>query len=357
MLQSKDYDKILQFVVSIPPDTNNYRKKVLDQLKDIYGYNYMTFFVADNTGNLGNPIASNISNYYLELYNQYFYKLDIFRPIDTLSRSFKQKVVSVTDMMSYEQFVTTEYYNDFFKKMNLHYQIILPLILDEKILGVIGLFKTKEEGEFAQKDLLVLNNINKHIASNLKASLFIDNIQNENFIFKNCAYQAHLGILVLAQDLSPLYYNEVASQICMDIMSCNSAQSSISFVTNIIYEKIMNRMFNHIILHDSYQIRIIPQIIPKSNGTIETVYIVYLSDSEKPIGKILDKMDNIYSFSNREKEIIEQIYYGLGNREIAEKLYVSIYTVKSHIENVYKKMGINKRVSLINIINEISYTI
>jgi len=357
MFQSKDYDKMLNFITSIPSDSRNYRKTVLDQLNYFYGYNHMTFFIADNIGNLGNPVASNITNYFLELYNQYFYKVDIFRSKDISKQFYNQKVVSVTDMMSYDQFINTEYYNDFFKKMNLHYQIILPLNIDEKTLGIIGIFKTKEEGEFTQKDLLILNNINKHIAANLKTSLFIDGIQNEKHIYKNCLSQAHLGILVLAQDLSPLYYNEEACRICMDMMSSDSTQNSISLVTNIIYEKIMGRLFDHIILHGSCQIRIVPQIIPKSNGTIETVYIVFLSNNEKPIGKILEKMNNIYSFSKREKEIIEEIYNGLSNDQIAEKLYVSIHTVKTHIENVYKKMGINKRASLINIINEISYTI
>jgi|GEM_PF-3334379 len=358
MLQAKDYEKMLQFIMSIPPNNGSFCKTLLDQLKEHYGHNYMTLFAVDNNGKLYNPVARNISNYNLDLYMQYFYKVDMFHTMNIPKKLYSsQNVVSVTDMMSYEQFYNTEYYNDFFKKMNLHYEIAMPLIYDEKILGVLGIYRTKEEGDFEQKDYLFFNNINKFIAFNFNTSLYIEDLQNEQLLYKNCAYNASLGIIVIGQNLSLMYYNEEAKNICMDIMNGNSVQNSMSLFTNFIYDKIMSQTFNHIILHNICQIKIIPQIIPRSNGTMETVYIVYLRNNEKPIDKILDRMVNTYSFSKREKEIVEQVYYGLSNEEIAQKLYLSINTVKTHIENVYKKMGINKRVSLLDIINEISYTI
>lgn len=46
-----------------------------------------------------------------------------------------------------------------------------------------------------------------------------------------------------------------------------------------------------------------------------------------------------------------------NNQEIAQQYYLSIHTVKSHIENIFKKMRINKRASLFNIINEIRNTL
>lgn len=358
MLQVKDYEKMLQFIMSIPPNKGNFCQTLLDQLKDFYGYNYMTLFLVDNNGGLYNPVARNISKYYLDLYLQYYYKVDMFHTMNIPKQLYSnQKVVSVTDIMSYDQFCNTEYYNDFFKKMNLHYEIAVPLIYDERTLGVLGVYKTKEEGNFEQKDYLFFNNINKYIAINFNTSLYIEDLQDNQLLYKNCAYNASLGILVLGQNLSLLYYNEEAKHICMDIMHCNSVQNSVSLFTSFIYEKIINQTFNNIIIHDICQIKIVPQIIPKSNGTIETIYIIYLRNNEKPIDKIIDKMVNIYSFSKREKEIIEQMYDGLSNEEIAKKFYISINTIKKHIENIYKKMGINKRSSLINIINEISYTV
>jgi DNA-binding NarL/FixJ family response regulator len=50
--------------------------------------------------------------------------------------------------------------------------------------------------------------------------------------------------------------------------------------------------------------------------------------------------------TKREREIIELIAEGLANKEIAYKLNLSIYTVKSHVHNILEKMALNTRVQI-----------
>jgi two-component system, NarL family, response regulator DegU len=50
--------------------------------------------------------------------------------------------------------------------------------------------------------------------------------------------------------------------------------------------------------------------------------------------------------TKREREIIELIADGLANKEIAGKLNISIYTVKSHVHNILEKMALNTRVQI-----------
>ena len=50
--------------------------------------------------------------------------------------------------------------------------------------------------------------------------------------------------------------------------------------------------------------------------------------------------------TNREQEIVELIAEGLANKEIAYKLNLSIYTVKSHVHNILEKMALNTRVQI-----------
>ena len=49
----------------------------------------------------------------------------------------------------------------------------------------------------------------------------------------------------------------------------------------------------------------------------------------------------------REKEIITLIALGMTNKEIAEKLHISIVTVKSHLTNIYRKLQVRNRTSMI----------
>jgi DNA-binding NarL/FixJ family response regulator len=50
-----------------------------------------------------------------------------------------------------------------------------------------------------------------------------------------------------------------------------------------------------------------------------------------------------FSLSGREKEILQAMVVGLKNKEIADKLFISEVTVKSHINRIYKKFGVNNR--------------
>ena len=59
-------------------------------------------------------------------------------------------------------------------------------------------------------------------------------------------------------------------------------------------------------------------------------------------------MDNMLNFkyTANELEIIKLIALGLSNKEISKALYMSVSTVKSHLENIYRKTGVNNRVLL-----------
>ncbi|CAB1082939.1 hypothetical protein D1AOALGA4SA_10530 [Olavius algarvensis Delta 1 endosymbiont] len=50
-----------------------------------------------------------------------------------------------------------------------------------------------------------------------------------------------------------------------------------------------------------------------------------------------------HPLTNRELEVLELLADRLSNQEIAEKHYISITTVKSHIRNIYGKLNARKR--------------
>lgn len=51
--------------------------------------------------------------------------------------------------------------------------------------------------------------------------------------------------------------------------------------------------------------------------------------------------------SVREVEILEQLSLGMTNKVIAERLFISPFTVKRHIENIYQKLQAHNRIDLI----------
>lgn len=48
--------------------------------------------------------------------------------------------------------------------------------------------------------------------------------------------------------------------------------------------------------------------------------------------------------SRREQEILEQLSKGFRYKEIADKLFVSVETVRTHVRNIYEKLQVNSRI-------------
>lgn len=60
-----------------------------------------------------------------------------------------------------------------------------------------------------------------------------------------------------------------------------------------------------------------------------------------------------FEVSPRETDIVREICNGLSNKEISEKLFISLQTVKDHTHRIYIKTNVKSRVQLINLVKEI----
>lgn len=52
--------------------------------------------------------------------------------------------------------------------------------------------------------------------------------------------------------------------------------------------------------------------------------------------------------TKREDEIMRLIARGLMKKQIADKLGISMGTVKCHVEHIYDKLGVHKAISAVN---------
>jgi DNA-binding CsgD family transcriptional regulator len=92
-------------------------------------------------------------------------------------------------------------------------------------------------------------------------------------------------------------------------------------------------------------------------GAFMPVYIKYNANLSKllPHNESTRSFEHFceqYGISRRETEIINEICNGLSNQQIADRLFISLQTVKDHTHRIYGKTECTSRSQLIRLVNE-----
>lgn len=72
-----------------------------------------------------------------------------------------------------------------------------------------------------------------------------------------------------------------------------------------------------------------------TSGSIKIQSDQLFSRNEKAIASL--------DISERELEVLEQLAKGKSNHEIADTLYISVNTVKTHLSSLYQKLEVSRR--------------
>jgi DNA-binding NarL/FixJ family response regulator len=81
-----------------------------------------------------------------------------------------------------------------------------------------------------------------------------------------------------------------------------------------------------------------------------TLFTVFTSVPDKNIS--FEDFCKKFEVSPRETDIVREICNGLSNKEISEKLFISLQTVKDHTHRIYTKINVKSRVQLIYLVKE-----
>lgn len=80
------------------------------------------------------------------------------------------------------------------------------------------------------------------------------------------------------------------------------------------------------------------------------VLSMFMQDPDKDVS--FGDFCMVFDITPRESEIIREVCNGLSNKEIADKLFITLQTVKDHTHRIYIKTNVKSRVQLINLVKE-----
>jgi|GEM_PF-3476198 len=357
--RTHDQKKILSFLEGIAKAQSeiNFREIVLKLLSDLFGFDHAAFFLIDKKS-LATcfPVYSNITTTILNtwwndhLVNDIFYSA--FKEVDL----FAKKLYVVEDLMSAEAYEQTVYYREVMSKLGFWDCAALSLETSDDIAGVLGINREKKDGPFTAEEKELLTLLNGHIAKALDTYLLISRFRSEDQFFQTAFNELHEGIILLGPDNAVLRANKIAERMCGDMFadeSFNAVQRFVNSMANRIYAKAAPSQASIELESETLHIRVVPVLLASPLHSMEHRSVVYLTEKCAGGDDAFCKLSKAYRLSERESEIVKLVAEGRDNNEIAQSLFLSHHTVKTHMQNIFKKLGINSRNAVTRRLSEI----
>jgi two-component system, NarL family, response regulator LiaR len=86
-----------------------------------------------------------------------------------------------------------------------------------------------------------------------------------------------------------------------------------------------------------------PEVVRALDRVVSGEIVVLTGDSETSVGGEGDWPGRSAGLSSREAEIVALITQGLSNQEIADRIFLSINSIKTYIRSAYRKMQVTTR--------------
>jgi len=325
---------------------------------------------ADHTRYIRDIGSDSVSFILLNRYKEEYYKKDPFL------KEFRKKAHSarsnslftLTDFMTIEEYSQTEF-GKFMQDFNLGYfaTITTAAVSGFPVYSIL-VHKTINEPDFSEKEVELLILIARAFTDSY--ILYREYMKMKNTTDMICQYMDtfNYGFAIVDDTGNVASYN--SSYIFFASRITN--KKDIYFINNdllkLIEEKLdmpLLEITRPVTLEfGAFHIKLSPNSAIADKNVTRHVYINIYDTAQPQTGLIASKesagaqpssqaMDK-GKFTNREYEIIELMLQGCNNQEIANKLYISIFTVKTHIKNIFNKLDVSTRVAAIAKLQELS---
>lgn len=155
------------------------------------------------------------------------------------------------------------------------------------------------------------------------------------------------GVMVISRNTKPIYLNQKAKEICQKLSDRNPKFVGLPLpVSEICHQLIRTAKSENAEQILEYQTAEEETIrlranwfsLPGSEASNSQQYIlVFLENRNQILQAELQFEQQKYQFTDREMEIWSLLRQDYSYQEIAEKLHISLNTVKTHVKNIYAK--------------------
>ena len=365
------HEAVLAFSLDLARDSENFPKRVLALFDKHFACRPSVFFpyISLTSGGPARraPGPSSYLTYGISYgsmydYKERLYRHDIFRWSNLPSGLRGKRVLFTEDVMPLAEYEATPY-GSHMAAAGMYYQAVLYFYLGDKPIGSMALFRSKDEGPFDREARALLIYLSRLVEGHYLTYLHHTGEARFQDSFQLFYQNSKMGAVILNQDMTVVQCNQAAQELAQGFWEqVRRTQGSFlhsSYQGDPKYRDVQT-MVNEIsqrftVRGDSSQTVTSPAgdftfyhsafLSSSPAGLIQTWHLMLITCRTKAMPKDLEHPYN--TLTQQERRIVYHLASGMKNEQIAEELHISIYTVRTHIANIYKKFEVNNKVDLL----------
>lgn len=270
-----------------------------------------------------------------------------------------------------DELVTGEYYQDWLRPQDIHYSTGSVLFQDDARLGAVAWQRPRRAGPFGQDavaevarfephfrraltinqkfwDLLAQSNAALAVLDNMALGVIFVNERKE-VVYLNPAAEAMVGLedgLVVRRNRIATPVPEQTAQL--DALLDGAVQTGAGLGTHP-----GGTMWCGLLADRSYQVLVSPLRNQRNDLGLSGKRVcaaVFVSSPYQPYTSSVQSLRTLHGLTAAEANIVSELANGLTVRQIAEKLALSMHTVRTHLRSVFQKTGTRRQADLARLV-------
>jgi DNA-binding CsgD family transcriptional regulator len=264
--------------------------------------------------------------------------------INHYRRTLDGQAVKITDFLTRSEFRRLGLYNDLFRRVGLDQW--MTIVLPHGPLAATAVSLGRSGKDFSERDRLTLNLLRPHLLQAHHNMEALRQVQQESVDMKQMMERLDRAVVVLGKKGRLQWGTEPAERWISEYFGPGQDAGHLP--------EDLRRWVEHqrSVLVDQRDIPL-PQrsLVRKRAG--KRLLVRFVADNledhhllilvEQYIGLSAESLKSSLGLTDREAEILLGIAQGKTNKAIAEDLYVSPLTVKTHLQRFYRKLGVESR--------------
>jgi DNA-binding CsgD family transcriptional regulator len=254
-------------------------------------------------------------------------------------------VFDLMEVLDYDAFASSEFYNDFLKGVDIHYDLVAFMAATPLARGALCLYRGHRAAPFSLEEAAIMEMIAPFVGNHLEKIVSAT-------VLSVLQTAEGKGLIVCDSRGRVLYCNDIARKLCSPLGQDEQHQGLVARPSP---DAEVSQFVGYALDH--------PDALAESCNVGVSTREVMLDQGNRARLITLEPRDDMerrwneplrerFALSGREIEVLNQLVAGGTNREISQALFIAECTVKKHIQSIAAKVGVHTRTSIAHVVRQ-----